>query len=83
MADTPERVSPFVSLPIDATQMRPQWSVEVNKSTVNDEHIARIETPQRTFEARHVDRKHACALVEQKVRDAEDRGEVLPVMISI
>lgn len=80
MSDQP---SPFIYLPDTPAETRPQWEVEVTKSPTSDEFIASIQTPQKPFEFRHVDRGYACQKVTELVREAEDRGEVLPHIHSI
>ena len=73
--------SPFISLPLNhATPFR-IWDVTVRKLTNAPEHMATIVTPQKTFEARHLDPGMACEAVHQQVLAAEIRGEVAPDFI--
>lgn len=68
----------FISLPETVAQLQTTWPVKVTRSTVNDEFIATIKTPQKTFEARHVDQGLATQKCEEQVREAELRHEVAP-----
>jgi hypothetical protein len=71
-----------MQIPLEYLDWQKTWTVKTTQSPTTGETIARIETPQKTYEVRHHNAAFAVSKVTSDVNQAMQRGQVIPTAAS-